>query len=88
MNNVIYDIPIDAKTDSTASSCDTAKDVLNVIWGTGNSFELVFDKKNSTYDLSSFTIALNVSSIFNDSAGTCNFQNCAGMLCNLMNFLF
>lgn len=70
MKNVIYDIPIDAKTDPAKSSCDAAKDVLNVKWSDGNSFELIFEKKNSTYDLSSFTITLNVSSIFNDSAGS------------------
>lgn len=69
MKNVIYDIPIEANTNPLASSCNISQDVLNVTWSEGNSFELVFEKKNSTYDLSSFTIILNVSNIYNDSAG-------------------
>lgn len=70
MKNVVYDIPIDAKADSKASSCGVEKDILIVNWTIGNSFELVFDRNNKTYDLSSFTITLDVSNIFNDSAGS------------------
>lgn len=84
--NVIYDIPIDAKTDPSASSCDATKDVLNVKWIEGNSFELIFENKNSTYDLSSFTITLNVSSIFTDSAGSC--MKSTGLLHNNRNISF
>jgi hypothetical protein len=45
------------------------KDDLQVVWGEGNKFELNFNLENTTYDLSSFTITLNASSLFNDSAG-------------------
>lgn len=69
LKTVIVEIPADAEVNKTASSCGDKNDTLNVVWGQGNCFELVFERVNSTYDLSSFVITLNVSSIFNDSSG-------------------
>lgn len=70
MRNVLYEVPIDSKQDQNMSSCGADTDKLNVKWDIGNSFEVVFSlDKNSTYDLSNFTISLNASSIFNDSTG-------------------
>ena len=67
MKNVLYEIPIDSKEDPTKSSCGVDKNVLNVKWDDGNSFELIFSLENSTYNLSNFTITLIPSNIFNDS---------------------
>lgn len=69
MKNVLYELPIDSKEDPAKSSCGKDKDVLSVKWEVGNNFELIFSLENSTYNLSNFTITLNVSNLFNDSMG-------------------
>lgn len=68
MKNVLYEIPKDAKVNLEKSVCGADKDVLNVTWDFGNSFEVTFSLVDKTYDLSSFNIILNASQIYNDSA--------------------
>lgn len=57
-----------------ASQCADGVDTLQVSWGNNNSFMMTFEQNKTSetvkyYDLSMFVINLNVSGLFNDSAG-------------------
>lgn len=53
----------------SGSSCGEKADTLKVSWNANNTFVMKFNANESRYDLSSFVINLNVSSLFNDSQG-------------------
>lgn len=73
---VLYQIPAnETLVDSLGSNCGEKEDTLKVSWKFNNSFELKFKSNVSLYDLSSFVINLNVSSLFNDSAGELMHNN-------------
>jgi len=62
-----YQIPAnETSVDSSGSHCGEGDDTLRVSW-TSNNFEMKFMSNASNYDLSSFVINLNTSSLFNDS---------------------
>lgn len=62
-----YRIPYgQTAVDPTGSNCGD-DDTLRVSWTEGNSFDMVFKANGSRYDLSSFVVKLNTSSLFNDS---------------------
>jgi len=66
--NVLYQIPANRTTiNETGSQCGDKENTLKVSWAVGNNFDMKFIANNSFYDLSSFVINLNVSSIYNDS---------------------
>lgn len=73
---VEYAIPINethVEQGVNASQCSDGVDTLKVSWSE-NSFLMTFEQNKTTekvkfYDLSSFVISLNVSGLFNDSAG-------------------
>lgn len=67
---MLYQVPANVTSvDKTGSKCSESEDTLKVSWNAGNNFILNFAANNSKYDLSSFVITFNTSSLFNDSAG-------------------
>lgn len=67
---VSYQIPVnETSVDQVGSSCGEKEDILMVSWKTNNSFYMKFNANDSHYDLSSFVVTLNTSSLFIDSAG-------------------
>lgn len=58
-----------------------------VLWGNGNSFNMTFSSNVSVYDLSSFAVNLNVSSLYNESMGELVESDWRWVLC-LHKFFF
>lgn len=68
--SVSYQIPANETSVNLAGSkCSEKEDTLMVSWKTNNSFAMIFRANASKYDLSSFVIALNTSSLYDDSEG-------------------
>jgi hypothetical protein len=67
--NVLYQVPGNATVDQSGSSCGEKEDTLKVSWVSGNNFVMNFASNASKYDLTSFVVSLNTTSLFNDSAG-------------------
>jgi hypothetical protein len=65
----LYQIPANTTADMLGSSCGEKEDILKVSWDANNTFQMKFNSNESRYDLSSFVITLNVSSLYNDSQG-------------------
>jgi hypothetical protein len=66
----LYQVPGNATTvDKLGSKCGATEDTLKVSWDAGNSFIVNFASNSSKYDLTLLSVTLNVSSLFNDSAG-------------------
>ena len=67
---VTYEIPAnETLRDDNGSKCGDLEDTLKVSWNINNTFEMTFKLNGTKYDLSSFIIALNTSSLYNDSNG-------------------
>jgi len=65
---VLYELPINQTLeDSTGSKCGASVNTIKVSWKDGNSFNMTFSSNNSHYDLSSFNVNLNTTSLYNDS---------------------
>lgn len=72
---VVYQIPADeTKVDQAESRCGEHEDILKVSWKSNNSFYIKFNTNGSNYDVTSWVISLNTSSLFNDSAGEFDLQ--------------
>lgn len=68
--SVSYQIPAnETSVNATGSQCSEKEDTLKVSWKTNNSFAMLFRVNGSMYDLSSFVITLNTSSLYDDSEG-------------------
>lgn len=66
---VQYQIPAnETSVDPIGSSCGEV-DILKVSWKLGNSFVMTFSSNSTLYDLSTFAVNLNASSLFDDSKG-------------------
>lgn len=66
----LYEVPANVTAvDVLGSGCGDKEDTLKVSWNAGNNFAMNFATNASKYDLASFVINLNTSSLFNDSAG-------------------
>lgn len=74
---LVYQIPINETkiiAGVNGSQCSDGVDTLLASWDNSSSFSMEFQQNKSdvtvkNYDLASFVITLNVSSLFNDSAG-------------------
>lgn len=68
VKNILYEIPTNlTKVNVEKSKCDKEQNQLTVDWSIGSSFEILFSKKNTSYELSSLTITINTTDIFKDS---------------------
>lgn len=68
VKNVLYQIPSNAKEVEAESNCGV-DDILVVSWNETNKFTMKFSENSTKYALSSFVIAMNTSSLYNDSKG-------------------